>query len=99
MNITLQRLPFISIYLDDILEASKCNDEHLLHLCQVFQCLNDDGLIVHPDKCQFGLKSISSLGHLVSHDGIKLLLDKVTVVRHLLIPTTSEHLSNYQLFS
>lgn len=59
---TLQGLSFLFVYLGDILVASA--EEHLSHLQQFFEWLDEHGLIVNPVKCQYGLLDIDCLGHL-----------------------------------
>lgn len=64
----LHDLLFIFVHLDDIFVASLWA-EHLLHLKQVFQRLEELGLIVNSAKCQFGLPMIDFLGHHISLQG------------------------------
>jgi hypothetical protein len=58
-------LPFISTYLGDLLIASCTPEEHLLHILQIFQVLQDSGLIINPAKCVFTISSLKFLGHMV----------------------------------
>ncbi|KAM9310038.1 uncharacterized protein KZ484_025989 [Pholidichthys leucotaenia] len=55
MDAVLHNLPFVFVYLDDILVASASEDEHVTHLRTVFQRLEEHGLIINPAKCQFGV--------------------------------------------
>lgn len=50
----LQGLPFVFMYIDNIIVASGAQREHLDHLETVFHCLQDHRLIICPDECQFG---------------------------------------------
>lgn len=61
------------MYLDDIHVASATAEDHLGHPSQLFQQLNEHGLIVKPAKCQFGLAAIDFLGHHVSFQGVRPL--------------------------
>ena len=69
MDSVLRDLPFLFVYLDDILVASACAEEHLSHLRLLFERLSEHGLIINPAKCQFGLSSITFLGHHVTPQG------------------------------
>ncbi|KAJ8409248.1 hypothetical protein AAFF_G00234460 [Aldrovandia affinis] len=69
MDSVLRDLTFLFPYLDDILVASDCKEEHPSHLWILFDCLNQHGLIVNPAKRQFGLPSIDFLGHHIAKDG------------------------------
>ena len=70
------------IYLDDIIVFSSTFKEHLLHLSEVFQALNEAGLQLKPSKCHFALREVHYLGHVVSQAEIKPDDDKVKAVPH-----------------
>ena len=53
MDSVLRDLPFLFVYLDDILIASASRTEHLSHLRTLFERLSMHGLIINPAKCQF----------------------------------------------
>jgi Reverse transcriptase (RNA-dependent DNA polymerase) len=58
-------------YLDDIIMASRAVPEHVDHVCQLFDRLQANGLVVISDKCVFAVSSVDFLGHTVSVRGIK----------------------------
>ncbi|KAJ8386462.1 hypothetical protein AAFF_G00169320 [Aldrovandia affinis] len=61
MDSVLRVLPFVYVYLDDILIASATEEEHLSHLRALFTRLSQHGLIVNPAKCLFGRAPSNSL--------------------------------------
>ncbi len=63
MNSVLGRWPFAFVYLDDILVASPDEAAHQRHLEAVFAVLQQNGLIINPDKCLFGCTYVGFLGH------------------------------------
>ena len=69
MDSVLRDLPFVFVYLDDILGASASVDEHLSRLRALFTRLSQHGLIINPAKCQFGVFYIDFLGHRVTKGG------------------------------
>ncbi|GFX46931.1 transposon Tf2-6 polyprotein [Trichonephila clavipes] len=77
MNEILGELRFCYVYLDDILIASKSEEEHKTHVRAVFQKLNEYGLTINESKCVLGVPEISFLGHLITKNGTKPLPDKV----------------------
>ena len=79
---------FASAYLDDLVIYSDSWEDHLLHIRQVLQCLQDAGLTAKPKKCQFGIKQCSYLGHIVGNGVVQPELDKVEAVRSFAIPQT-----------
>jgi hypothetical protein len=49
---------------------SKNEEEHDKHLCLVLQKLRENQLYVKLKKCEFWLKEVSFLGHIISEGGI-----------------------------
>lgn len=95
MDSVLRDLEFVFVYLDDILMASSSAEEHLSHLKQVFQRLDQHGLIVNTAKCQFGLSVIDFLGHRISSQGAVPLPSKVQAVADFPRPTTVKSLQEF----
>jgi hypothetical protein len=70
MDRLFRHLPFVFVYLDDILIASKDSTQHIQHLRLVFEVLQDAGLRINPAKCTFLVSSLSFLGHNLDASGI-----------------------------
>ena len=60
------------------------------HVRQLFQCLDAYGLIINPDKCEFGKSELIFLGHLISKEGTQSLQEKVQVVLFSLSETSKK---------
>ena len=73
-------LPFVFVYLDDVLIASPDLATHLVHLRRVLERLREFGLVYNPAKCIFAKPSVPFLGHEVSAAGIKPLTRHVEAV-------------------
>ncbi|KAK5964075.1 reverse transcriptase family protein PWA37_004417 [Arxiozyma heterogenica] len=58
-------LPYVCVYLDDILVHSRTLNEHWKHLDIVLQRLQLEGLIVKKKKCNFAVKSVEFLGYTI----------------------------------
>ena len=95
MDSVLRELPFLFVYLDDILVASASKSQHLAHLRTLFERLSQHGLIVNPAKCQFGLSVIDFLGHRVTRDGAAPLPSKVEAVAQFPRPLTVKSLQEF----
>ncbi len=80
-------LSWILIYLDDIIIPSSTVDEQIARLRLVFQKLRDTGLKLKPSKCQWFLREVKYLGHIVSAEGISTDPDKVAAVAKWPMPT------------
>jgi len=61
---------FVVVFIDDILVYSKSYEEHELHLRQTLQTLRSHKLYAKLDRCDFWLKELTFLGHVVSSKGI-----------------------------
>jgi hypothetical protein len=61
MDRLFRKLPFVFTYLVDHLVASPTLEEHMDHLSQFFQVLEDNGLVINPGKCNFASTSVKFL--------------------------------------
>ncbi|QLL34122.1 hypothetical protein HG536_0F04480 [Torulaspora globosa] len=68
-------LPFVLVYLDDILVMSASKKEHIKHLDTVLQRLKDHQLIVKDKKCKFLQPKIEFLGYHISERCIRPMKD------------------------
>jgi hypothetical protein len=66
MDRILRGLSLTMVYIDDVLLFSADVSEHREHLRQVLQRFQENGLTLHGEKCQIGVKEISYLGHTFS---------------------------------
>lgn len=72
----------VILYLDDILVFSKTHEEHIIHLRQVFQKFRDNQLYAKLSKCEFMLKEISFLGHVLSKGTVAMDPAEIEAVRN-----------------
>jgi hypothetical protein len=59
-------------YIDDLSVYSHNNQEHLIHLEQVFQCIETANLKLNPEKCFFFKDHLKFLGYIVTNQGIQV---------------------------
>ena len=95
MDSILGDLPYVFVYIDDILVASDNMEEHLEHLKTVFQILSDNGMIVNRAKCILGKPSLDFLGYRVDATGIAPLPERVEAIRSTEPPTTIKELQRF----
>ena len=88
-------VPFVFVYLDDVLIASSSHEEHLEHLRTVFTLLQENGLFVNKDKCLLGVPSLDFLGHSVSAEGIRPLKSRVEAITSFPKPATKRNLQSF----
>ena len=84
----LKDFPFAITYLDDIIIFSKTPQEHLSHICMVFEKLRAANLSMKKSKYNFFSKEIQYLGHILSSTGIRPLPSKTQAIQHMNPPTT-----------
>ncbi|UYV68175.1 K02A2.6-like, partial [Cordylochernes scorpioides] len=70
MHEVLRNLDFAFVYLDDILVASKTEEEHYSHLETLFSRLNSYGLRINLSKSKFLVQEIDFLGYLITSHGV-----------------------------
>ena len=68
---------FVVVFIDDILIYSKNEEEHAEHLRIVLQRLREHKLYAKFSKCEFWLKRVQFLGHVISEDGISVDPSKI----------------------
>ena len=64
----LDRFPIV--FINDILMYSKSREEHEDHLMSVLQTLRKHQLYAKFSKCEFWLKQVAFLGHVVSKERV-----------------------------
>jgi hypothetical protein len=86
---------FVVVFIDDILIYSKNEEEHAKHLTIMLQTLRREQLYAKLNKCDFWLKSISFLGHIVSGEGIFVDPSKVQTVKDWAVPKTVTEIKSF----
>ena len=71
---------FVVVFIDDILVFSKIEAEHEEHLRLVLQKLREHQLYAKLSNCDFWLKEVSFLGHVISNGGVAVDPKKVSDV-------------------
>nr|GFB42828.1 putative reverse transcriptase domain-containing protein [Tanacetum cinerariifolium] len=80
---------FIIVFIDDILIYSKSEEEHEVYLKTILDLLKKEKLYAKFSKCEFWLKEVQFLGHVVNRDGIHVDPSKVESVKNWKTPESS----------
>jgi hypothetical protein len=86
---------FIIVFINNILVCTKDEEEHEEHLHLVLQKLRDHRLYAKLNKCEFWIKRVSFLSHVISEEGISVDLRKI---RDVLSWNTPANVTDIQSF-
>ena len=76
------------VFIDKILEYLKHESDHMGHLRVVLQTLKEHQLFANYRNCEFSLRSVTFLSHIVSSVGVEVNLRKTEVVNNCPRPLT-----------
>ncbi|KAA3477575.1 DNA/RNA polymerases superfamily protein [Gossypium australe] len=71
---------FVVVFIDDILIYSRDESKHAKHLRILLKILRDKKLFTKFSKCEFWLREVGFLGHIVSVEGIRVDPSKTSAV-------------------
>ena len=77
----------VVVYLDDILIYSPTDEEHTHIVTDVLQRLQQNGLAIAPEKCEWHVPKVEFLGYIISSDGVSMAEDKVKTLLEWNPPT------------
>ena len=69
--------PFVIVFIDVILLYSRNKEEHGRHLRLILELLRKETLYAKFSKCEFWIREVKFLGHVVSHEGIHVDPSKI----------------------
>ncbi|KAK0572860.1 hypothetical protein LWI29_038236 [Acer saccharum] len=76
----------MEVYIDDMLVKSLVAQQHIDHLRQSFNVLDQYGMKLNPTKCSFGVSSGKFLGYLVTQRGVEANLDQIRSIENIESP-------------
>ena len=82
-------------YIDDILIFSKDGVVHEDHLRMVLRALEENGLTVKMDKCQFGMAKLEYLGHLIGGGQVAVPRHRATAMAEFRQPRTRKEMRSF----
>ncbi|GJW37330.1 putative reverse transcriptase domain-containing protein [Tanacetum coccineum] len=79
---------FVIVFIDDILIYSRNEEEHANHLRIILELLRKEKLYAKFSKCEFWIRIVQFLGHLIDSQGLHVDPAKIEAVKNWTSPTT-----------
>ncbi|KAI3802804.1 hypothetical protein L1987_30947 [Smallanthus sonchifolius] len=79
---------FVIVFIDDILIYSQTQEEHEQHLRLILELLKNEKLYAKFLKCDFWIREVQFLGHVVNEKGIHVDPSKVEAIKNWEAPKT-----------
>ncbi|KAA3481547.1 DNA/RNA polymerases superfamily protein [Gossypium australe] len=86
---------FVVVFIDDILVYLRTKEEHDSHLRVVLQILREKQLYAKFSKCEFWLKEVTFLGHVVAAEGIRVDPRKIEAVLDWKLPKSVSKIRSF----
>ncbi|KAJ0535516.1 putative nucleotidyltransferase, Ribonuclease H [Helianthus annuus] len=86
---------FIIVFIDDILIYSKTRADHEQHLRLTLELLMKEQLFAKFSKCEFWLKEVQFLEHIVNEQGIHVDPSKISAIKDWDTPTTPTEVRSF----
>ena len=86
---------FVVVFINDILVYSENEQDHAEHLRVVLTRLREHQLYAKFSKCEFSLKKVPFLGHILSEEGITMDPSKVQEVMDWKAPTSVSEVQSF----
>ena len=95
MDRVVRDVPHCVVYIDDVVVYDTVWDEHLRNVKALFGRLDEAGLVVNLDKCEFVQAKVHYLGYVVGHGRVTLPEAKGQAIRRFPVPPCRRALQRF----
>lgn len=99
INIVVEGLDNVLVYLDDLIIFSETIEQHNEILVSVLKRLKTHNLQLQPDKCKLLLSEVNYLGHKITRHGISIEERNIKAVTSFPIPKTVRQVRSFLGFA
>lgn len=89
INITCEQ------YLDDTIMPASSEDEFIERLTMILERFEKHDITVNPDKCVFGISTVTAVGHTINDQGVHFTREKLDSVLNFPKPKTQKQLKSF----
>ncbi|KAK9064954.1 hypothetical protein SSX86_016337 [Deinandra increscens subsp. villosa] len=86
---------FVIVFIDDILIYSRSKEEHEQHLRLILELLKKEELYAKFSKCDFWIREVHFLGHVINDQGIHVDPTKIEAIKDWSTPTTPTEIRQF----
>ncbi|KAJ9552657.1 hypothetical protein OSB04_016702 [Centaurea solstitialis] len=86
---------FVIVFIDDILIYSRSKEDHEHHLRLILELLKAEQLYAKFSKCEFWIREVHFLGHVVNRDGIHVDPAKIEAIKKWEAPKTPTEIRQF----
>ena len=83
------------VFIDDILIYSKSEEEHERHLSTILKLLKDEQLYAKFSKCDFWIRKVQFLGHVIDCEGLHVDPAKVEAIEKWATPVKATEIRQF----
>jgi hypothetical protein len=83
IHMIFEHIPGVETMMDDIIVWGSTKEEHAARVRQVLDRTRKVNLKLNKDKCEFGVKTLTFVGDVLSEDGVKPDLRKTSAINNM----------------
>ena len=89
----------VIMFIEDILVYSRSREQHEEHLREILEVLRSERLYAKFSKCDFLLREVQFMGHLVNQNGILVILAKIEELLKWEVPRSPTEIRSFLGFA